>query len=232
MDSDYIHRNGIEKFGRFYGTYSGMVQDVEDPLGLNRLLLYIPEVMGPTGDLTWALAKGSFSGANYGAQAIPSIGDMVWVTYRHGHPRHALWEHGAFGVDEKPEDFKELDTFGFITPRGTKVLLKDSDNTILVSTPEGNSISIIEDGAKIVFKNKENISISIEGKKVKVNNQYLTIGDELKDILEELQEHLSAYSTAILGATGVPVIGTSSPTPDIGLVEWRDKLKEFLTNYT
>lgn len=231
MGLEQVRTNGLEPYGRFYGEYVGIVKSTEDELGINRLLLYIPEVMGPEGAYVWALPKGQFSGVNYGSQIMPQVGDSVWVTYRHGISRHAIWEHGYYSKEQKPEDFKELDTFGFITPNGTKVLLKDSDNTVLVSTPKGNSISIIEEGSKIILKNQESISISIEGKEVKVNDQYLTIGDEIKESLESLHEHLVAYSTQIL-ALSIPAIGTNSPTPDIGLVQWKEKLDKILTKYT
>ncbi len=227
-----IREDGIESMGRYYGTYMGIVKHTKDPEEVNRLLLFIPEVMGVKGKLVWAFPKGQFGGKGYGAQAQPSLGDTVWVTYRHGHPQHALWEHGFFAKDEKPEEFKELDTYGFITPGGIKVLLKDSDGSVSVETKEGNKINVKDEDNSISLENGDGIKLEIKGKEVKVGNslQYLTIGDELKPILEELQEHLAAWSIPIKSFVGVG-IGEAAAIPDVGLVNWRAKLKDFLTKY-
>ena len=228
-----IRESGIERFGRFYGVYSGFVKSIEDPLELNHLLLYIPEVLGTTGSLIWALPKGSFSGKGYGVRVVLGVGGAVWVTFRHGHPRYPLWEHSYFATDEKPEDFKELDTYGFITPGGIKVLLKDSDLSIQVETPDGNKISVKDEDTSIVLENKDGTKLEVKGKEILVNGgNHLTQAEELKKILKKLQHHLFMYSKNILSIAQVPEIGTTSVPPDIGLEKWKLSLKDFLTDWS
>lgn len=224
-----IKNSGIESMGRFYGTYLGFVKSIKDPLELNHLLLYVPEVMGPNGNLVWAIPKNTFGGKGYGSQVIPRVGDTVWVTYRQGHPRYPLWELGHYGKGEKPEEFKELDTYGFITPGGIKILLKDSGGSVHVEIPSGDSLSVKEN--RIALTNADGTLLEIDGKEIKVNGDHLTRAEELKKILETLQEHLVVWSTAIKAKVAIG-LGETSPQPDVGLVQWRISLKDFLTKWS
>ncbi len=227
----YIRERGLESMGKFYATYLGVVKTLKDPLELNRVGLYIPEVVGVNGINLWAIAKGSFSGKGYGVQVMPRVGDMVWVSFRHGHPRYPLWEHGNFGEEEKPEDFKELDTYGFITPGGIKVLLKDSDASIQVETPDGNKLTVKDEDTSIKLENKDGTLLDIKGKEILTKDGHLTKAEELKELLEGLQEHLSLWSTAIQAKVSIG-IGQVSVPPDPGLTQWRTDLKKFLSKWS
>ncbi len=214
---------------KFYVTFLGFVKSIKDESNLNQLLLYVPEVMGPSGNLVWAIPKGNFGGKDFGVQVIPPVGSTVWVTYRQGHPRYPLWEHGYFGEEEKPEDFELLDTYGFITPGGIKILLKDSEGSVHVEVPDGTHLDVQEN--RIALENADGTNLEIVGKEITVNGEHLTRAEELKGILESLQEHLAAWSVAIKPKTMFS-IGEMSSEPDIGLVNWRLSLKNFLTQWS
>jgi len=129
--------------------------------------------------------------------------------------------------------FKELDTYGFITPGGIKVLLKDSDLSIQVETPDGNKISVKDEDTSIVLENKDGTKLEVKGKEILVNGgNHLTQAEELKKILKKLQHHLFMYSKNILSIAQVPEIGTTSVPPDIGLEKWKLSLKDFLTDWS
>lgn len=227
--SNHIREHGIEQYGRFYGVYYGYVKDVNDPLERNRVLLFIPEVKGPKGRFVWAYPRNNYGGTGYGVQNLPELGDMVWVSFRQGHPQFPLWEHGYYAKDEKPEDFKETTTKGLITPKGIKIILDDDKETVKVSTPKGAVIEAQEDNVSVSFND---VTLTVSNDDLTVNGHPLTLADELKEILEELHTHITVHSKALMASTGVPEIGTNSPNPDPGIVQWRLKLKNILAKFT
>jgi len=229
-----IRRDGLEPFGRFYGTYIGVVKDIEDPKELGRLLLYIPEVMGPSGPLRWAYPRGIFQGMGFGMQFIPQVEDFVYVSYRNGDPLNPLWDYGPRRKESKPEEFQDLTTSGFVTPGGIKILLRDEeDKSVTISTPGGNQITIEDASNTISLENADGVSLKVTGKEITAgpDNHHLTNSDELKDILTSLQGHLVAYSTVLQGLGASP-IGATSPTPDIGLTQWLQSLEKIITKYS
>lgn len=139
---------GLETFGRYYSCYRGLVVDNEDPLGLQRLQLIIPEISQGQVYKFWAHAKGVFSGTGFGSQVIPPKGELVWVEFERGHPEVPIWNHGHFGNGEFPTDDIDLanvNCYWFKTPYGHKVKLDDTKKTITISTPNA-SITLNSDG--------------------------------------------------------------------------------------
>lgn len=137
-----IFREGLEKFGKYYSSYRGFVVENEDPEGFGRLKLVIPQVTGKSALDYWAWPKGNFSGENYGSQVIPSKGDMVWVEFEMGNPRVPIWDYGHFSFKEdgktpqKPEELKDIKNYWFMTPKGHRVELDDTNLKIVVTLLE------------------------------------------------------------------------------------------------
>jgi hypothetical protein len=139
---DIVHvlvREGFEKFGRYYSDYRGFVFDNEDPDGLARVQLVIPEITGPQPLNIWAWPKGVFSGVGYGSQVIPKKGEMVWVSFEKGNPRAPMYVLGHHGYSpdgktpEKPERLKDIKNYWFMTPEGQGIELDDTKKEIILS---------------------------------------------------------------------------------------------------
>ncbi len=216
MISDIISRHGLETFGRFYGVYYGIVKSLKDPDGVNRLLVYIPEVKGSNSSPLWAIPRGVYSGKGYGMQILPQVEDQVVITFRHGHPRYPVWEFSNFGEDEKPEEFKETSTFGFITPNGTQILIKET-----------------EDGEQLLVKSKEGVLFQVDDTGLKLGKEtdieFLAKGDTTKSLLNELSGILQEYFTEINAKTQVPL---DFLLPGNKLKDWGEKLNELLAKYS
>lgn len=77
------------------GSYRGSVVDNADPTHDSRLLVLVPEVYGDSP--VWALASLSAGGGS----SLPSVGDMVWVTFEHGDTDYPVWQldEGAAALD-------------------------------------------------------------------------------------------------------------------------------------
>ena len=65
------------------GTYRATVVDDADPMQRYRLLVLVPDLWGDTP--IWASALMA------GAQ-LPTLGDLVWVSFEHGDTDYPIWE--------------------------------------------------------------------------------------------------------------------------------------------
>ncbi|HEY2058905.1 MAG TPA: phage baseplate assembly protein V [Amycolatopsis sp.] len=71
--------------GRFHGTYQGVVVSNVDPLGLDRLLVRIGDVLGD--EPVWASASTAAPSMN----VVPLINSGVWVEFQGGDLSRAVW---------------------------------------------------------------------------------------------------------------------------------------------
>lgn len=123
---------GLEKIGLYYAQYRGWAADVEDPKGLGRIKINVPEIYGDGIPNYWAWPKSQYSGPGYGCQIIPRKNDIVWVSFERGNPRRPLWSFGHFTKDQVPEELKGTGKFWFRTPAGLTILIDDNDKTISI----------------------------------------------------------------------------------------------------
>lgn len=123
---------GLEKIGLYYAQYRGFVADVNDPKGLGRIKVNVPEIYGDGIPEYWAWPKSQFAGPGYGSQILPQKNDLIWVSFERGNPRKPLWSFGHFTKDQVPEELKGPNKFWFRTPKGLTILIDDNDKTISI----------------------------------------------------------------------------------------------------
>ena len=84
--------------GRLFGTYAGVVQDIEDPKKLGRVRALIPNVYGD--DVSpWIMPcfPGGV-GVDAGMICIPREFQYIWVTFEEGDPRSPIYM-GGFAIE-------------------------------------------------------------------------------------------------------------------------------------
>lgn len=143
---------GLEYFNRYYATYYGYVLENEDPDNMNRIFVWVPEVMGAKERGIWAYPKSQFGGNGYGINLVPQKNDMVFITYRHGHPRYPLWQHGNYAKGEKPSEFNSPNIYGFKTPKGSVLIINDDTEEVSIKNPDGEYILLSKDQLFIKYK--------------------------------------------------------------------------------
>ena len=78
---------------KFYGKHRGVVLNNRDPLQKGRLLVEVPDVLGPTAS-AWAepcVPLAGPSASPMGVYMVPSIGTQVWVEFERGDPDFPIW---------------------------------------------------------------------------------------------------------------------------------------------
>ena len=159
--------------GRFYGVYSALVTDINDPDGQGRVRVRLP--WSPdTGDASyeaWGRLATLMAGAGRGTWFIPGVGDEVLVLFEGGDPRRPYVLGGLWnGVDAPPETMDSAGENNLKTIRsrnGVTVTLDDSQGAerLLLRTPGGQSFTL-EDGPgrlELADANGNTIEMSASG---------------------------------------------------------------------
>lgn len=94
--SDYTNYS-LDPIGRsrFFGIYSGIVKDINDPLNSNRIQVSVPQITGDD-SLNWA------ESSIVDSVNLPAVGDKVWVTFESGDTSYPVWMSGTTSTAQVP----------------------------------------------------------------------------------------------------------------------------------
>lgn len=139
-----IQENGLEYLGRYYSTYRAIVINNNDELNMNRVHVYIPSVQN--GIKIWALPKSTTIGGCFHGLKLttPLIGEVVYIEFEGGDPLRPLWSYHGWATGETPDDLKDNNSIGLVTPEGNKIYIKDIDGELYIQTNSKVNISILE----------------------------------------------------------------------------------------
>lgn len=139
---------GIEYFKRYYSTYRGFVVDNKDPENLMRVKLRCPAVFGSETFDDWVYPKGVICGNNFGFYAVPSVGDLIWVSFEMGDPAKPIWEYGHWNQKAKTPG-TDIQTYIFQTPNKQKLEFDDKKGVVRVTNKDGFTIEMSKDGFQL-----------------------------------------------------------------------------------
>jgi uncharacterized protein involved in type VI secretion and phage assembly len=165
--------------GQHFGKHRGKVTNNVDPLGLGRIQVSVPCVLGEGRD-SWAMPCVPYAGAGLGFYAIPPVKANVWVEFEGGDLDYPVWTGCFWGEGEAPVSSGKADV---------KVLKTEAGTITLDDTPGNNSITIetkADTKAKVVMRiviNRDGIEISngrgasivLQGPTVKLNDTALEV---------------------------------------------------------
>lgn len=194
-----ITEQGVEGLGRFYSTYRGYVTKNDDPLGMNRVKVCVPEVRGI---ILWALPKGQQGSFNSGIKWLtPKIGDTVWVSFEGGDISKPIWEYYGWASGETPIELDDKDVIGFKSPNGNTIILDETDGHLDVYIQ--GDITIHSPGIVDISSNTQ-VRVNSGNNYGVINIKELT--DKLNKLVEELESLKSSYNAHVhtipIGTTG------------------------------
>lgn len=185
-----ILNSGLEGLNRFYGIYRGMVMENNDPMGYNRLYVWVPEVMG--GITRWALPRGQHGGNQYGYKNLaPLKGEVVYISFEYGDASKPLWEPHGWGEGESSKMLADPAVGGVVTPNGNMILYNERTNTLHINFEgrifiHSNSDLVLSGGETVTVKSEDGVVIN-EGKNGGlVNSKDLT--EKLNQLVRELEQ--------------------------------------------
>lgn len=162
-------KRGLEYYNRYYSCYRAYVVDIDDPEGLARLKVVVPEINGEAPITNWALPFNTYAGKGYGSYNLPQVGDIVWVQFEKGNAEYPLWSYSYFGRKEMPEEFKGPTVKGFKTPLGHILYCDDDPKNPFIKVQHTNKLSITLDNEGITIWGKDkDITIKNENSQVQL----------------------------------------------------------------
>jgi hypothetical protein len=171
---------GMEYFGRYYSSYRAYVVENEDPDGMNRIKVVIPQITRNSTHARWAYAKNQISGDGYGIHALPQKGDLVFIEFEFGDVKFPMWTFGHYYKGKKPTEFDSPLKYGFKTPAGQIILIDDT-----------------EDVQKIIFNGGVNEGLV---KVIELTEKLNNLEQKLNDFLDHYKNHI--HLDPLSGQTG------------------------------
>jgi uncharacterized protein involved in type VI secretion and phage assembly len=213
--------------GRFYGIYTGLVTDVQDPDGQGRVrvrLPWSPDVLSQEYEV-WARLATLMAGAGRGTWFIPDVDDEVMIAFEAGDVRHpcvlgSVWN----GQDAPPETMDSennlktiksrsgvtiriTDTSGSVsllmeTPGGQSIELRDSGNEIELTDANGNTVKLESAGVTVTSSGK----VSVQASTVEISAGSVTVNAGMSKFNGVVQAD-TVIATSVVGTSYTPGAG-------------------------
>lgn len=165
---------------KYYGKYRGTVINNVDPLQIARIMVMVPDVLGPIPS-SWAMPCLPFTGKQSGMWCLPQIGTGIWVEFEQGDPDYPIWSGCWYGI------VAEVPVLALAAPPAVPniVLQTTAQNTLMLSdlpgptggillkTTTGAFISVNDIG--ITISNGKGAIITMLGPTVDINLTALTV---------------------------------------------------------
>jgi uncharacterized protein involved in type VI secretion and phage assembly len=168
---------------QFIGKYRGVVTNNVDPLLRGRLLVTVPDVLGPVPS-SWAepcVPLAGPTGAPMGVYMVPPVGAGVWVEFEHGDPTYPIWVGCRWGA---AADVPPLAHAGL--PSAPNIVLQTlAQNSLTISDLPGptggimlksaSGATLIVNDTGIYIQNGKGAAIVLTGPSVDVNKGALRV---------------------------------------------------------
>ena len=161
---------------KFFGKYRGKAEANEDPLGLGRLQVSVPSIMGE-GTRAWAMPCVPYAGDGVGLFLIPPVGANLWVEFEGGDTDFPIWS-GCFWSDgEVPADPAEP-TQRVFKADGVSLVIDDQNGgsvTLTVGSPIADTeVSVVIDSNGMVVETGSG-KIEVSSSQVAINSDGLVV---------------------------------------------------------
>jgi uncharacterized protein involved in type VI secretion and phage assembly len=153
---------------RFFGKYRGSVTEVDSTT--LRIKAKVPSVLADqaTG---WCEPCVPYAGDGVGMAFLPEVGSGVWIEFEGGDVSYPIWVGCYWRDGEVPSDAAPAKKT-IVTKSGHKILLDDDAQSITISDPNNNTITL--DSSGITLERGGN-SVVVSDSEVNVNDGALEV---------------------------------------------------------
>jgi len=154
------------------GVYRAVVTDVRDKEGLGRVQVEVPDAAP---DPAWARVSTLMAGDRRGTWFVPDVGDEVLVAFQGGDPRQPTVLGSLWSAGKPPPE--AMDPAGrnavrvIRTGAGLEIRLDDAAGRVMVSTPDGASITLDRGNVRIEAPG----NVEIEASKLTLNAGFVEV---------------------------------------------------------
>ena len=206
---------------QFNGMFPAVVINNQDPDGIGRVKVRIPQVA----DELWARIATLMAGKDRGTWFIPDVNDEVLVAFEEGSARQAyvlgaLWSktssppermdknnnkkllRSRSGVKITLDDQSGQENFIVETPGGQKITLKDGPGSLEITDSNGNSVKLESSGISVNASAK----VTIVASQVEVNASAVTVNAGMSKFSGVVQ-CATLISNSVISASYTPGAG-------------------------
>jgi uncharacterized protein involved in type VI secretion and phage assembly len=153
---------------RYYGKYRGTVTDIDS--ATLRIKAKVPGVLGdqPTG---WCMPCVPYAGDQVGFAFLPENGAGVWIEFEGGDVSYPIWTGCYWRQGEVPSDATPT-VKAIVTKSGHKLLFDDDGESITLSDPNENKITLDSSGITL---ERAGMKILVSDSEVNVNDGSLEV---------------------------------------------------------
>jgi uncharacterized protein involved in type VI secretion and phage assembly len=157
----------------FLGKFRGIVARNNDDLGLGRLLVKVPDVLGNNAS-GWALPCLPYAGKGVGLFLLPPVGASVWVEFEHGDPEYPVWCGCFWGSKEDVPANPAAANMKILQTESGSITIDDSAESITIQTKK-DGMKIVIDHQGIEIDDARGGKIKLDGTRVSVNDGALEV---------------------------------------------------------
>jgi uncharacterized protein involved in type VI secretion and phage assembly len=145
------------------GLHVGIVTNLEDPDGQNRIMVRVPTIMADD-DGIWSRVSTLDAGNNRGTFILPEVGDEVIVGFINNDPRHAV-VLGMMNSANFPAPLSASNDNhekGYVSRSEMKMIWNDDKKTVQIETPAGNKILLSEEDTAIKIEDQNGNKLTMD----------------------------------------------------------------------
>jgi Type VI secretion system/phage-baseplate injector OB domain len=157
---------------RFFGKFLGIVVDNNDPKGLSRVKVRVPEVFD--GETTGWAQPCELSGPGIGIAAVPAVNSLVFVEWPAGDTsRMPIWSGGPRS-DGDGVPGAGPDAIRLVTGAGNKITVDDTSGSeaIAVEAASGAKVTLDSNGMVLEFGSQK---VALTQSSVSINDGALEV---------------------------------------------------------
>jgi hypothetical protein len=182
---------------RRYGLYRAVVTSVDDPLGLQRIRVKVPVLLGSFDNARWCAPSVPFSGPGYGDAKLPEVGSTVLIGFLAGDINSPVWIGGGYHAKQRPPEEASATMRVHKTASGHILIYDDTPGEEAVHVIHKNGSRLTMTNDRLYMKDATD-NTSVVSKKISLGSldgsaEPVVLGDTMQAKMDALTDLILSH---------------------------------------